>query len=937
MFEREKLLALLYLKGLAWAPLCDALREVQSHSRLLTIPAFAAALAFATAASAFAQSASQQYVYGAVPVTTASSNIDALAKNAQTGALAAIPGSPFPDRMLGFAMAIDGLGRFLFVVNKNTSNISMFQIDQSTGALTEVPGSPFSTGAVENPNMTATSPVCLATEKSGRFLYVGYQQGNYQGLGAVNEYLIDASGLQLVPLAGQPTLDIPSSPIGMFVDPKGLHLYVGLGLNLFTGVQDAGTNVYAIDPTTGQLTFSGSAGNATDTGRGLALDPQGRFFFDAWGGTRTFLDSALISPADGTATTGVNTVALASGDVPSAMLTESSGKFLYVKQNAGTYVYSIDQLTGALTVGPAPTGLKFQPGTAAADPLGPYLYALQTDGVHAFLIDSQSGLLSEIPGSPFLAGAGAIGPLTITGSPVQAVSGPLAALFPSSQDFGSITLGQSSTSRAITLTNTGDQALSVNSISLTGVNPGDFSAIPTCTPPTLLQPNATCTISVVFTPTQTGARSASLVVSDNAPGSPQSVALSAVGLAAQPAVTLSPGALTFPATTQGTTAPSQTVTVTSAGSATLHISSVLLGGSNPSDFSMTNSCSGALSPNQTCSISIAFTPLGAGSRSATITINDDAPDSPQNISLTGTGIASQSGATLSSSLVSFPATTQGVASPSQTITLTSSGTTALHIASVVLAGTSPSDFVMTTTCSGSYSPSATCSVTVTFAPLVAGSRSANISISDDAPNSPQTISVSGDANPAFTISATSPNGMSATVSAGQTATYSLQLNPNAGFTGSVSFACTGAPFAASCSAPAVQVLTSNPVSFTVNVTTTGAVAAHMVPVLQIPRPNSSHNVSTAACLIVLAFLLLFRVRQNHIRGAVTLRIAFCLLLCVGVFHASGCGGGTSATSVAITHSVTPSGTSTLTVTPAATSSSGKPLQLTPIQLTLTVQ
>jgi 6-phosphogluconolactonase (cycloisomerase 2 family) len=905
---------------------------------------------FAFPSSALAQSAPQQYVYGAVPITTASSEIDALAKNAQTGALTSISGSPFADRMLGYVMAVDGLGRFLFVVNKNTSNISMFQIDQSTGALNEVSGSPFSTGAVENPNMTATLPVCVATEKSGRFLYVGYQQGNYQALGAVNEFTIDATGLQLVPLPVQPTLDIPSSPIGMFVDPKGLHLYVGLGLNVSTGVQDAGTNVYAIDSTTGQLTFTGSAGNALDTGRGIALDAQGRFFFDAWGGAHTFLDSALISPADGTATSGVNTLALPPGDVPSAMLTESSGKFLYVKQNtASSFVYSIDQLTGALTPGPAVSSLNFQPGTAAADPLGPYLYSLQNDGIHAFLIDSQSGLLSEIPGSPFLAGSGALGPLTITGAPVQAVSGPIAALFPSSQDFGSVTVGQSSMSRAITLTDTGDQALSVNSITLVGANPAEFSAIPTCAPPTLLQPNATCTISVVFTPAQTGARSASLVVSDNAPGSPQSVSLTGIGLAAQPAVTLNPGTLTFPATTQGTTAPSQTVTLASAGSATLHISSVLLGGSNPSDFTMSNSCSGALAPNQTCTIDVSFTPLGAGSRIGTISITDDAPNSPQNISLSGTGIASQSGVSLSSSALSFPATTQGVASPSQTITLTSSGTAALHIASIVLAGTDPSDFAITTTCSGAYSSNATCSISVAFAPLATGLRSATVSISDDAPNSPQTISLSGDANPAFTVSTTSANGLSATVAAGQTATYSLQLTPGSGFTGSISFACTGAPFAASCSAPAVQVLNSNPVSFTVNVTTTGAAAALATPGPQISRPNSIQNATTPACWIAVALLLLLALRPNRITSqwhrlqsvqlsdAAACRITFLLLLCFGVFHASGCGGGTLATSVAVTHTVTPQGTFTLTVTPAANSSTGKPLQLPPFQLTLTVQ
>jgi 6-phosphogluconolactonase (cycloisomerase 2 family) len=162
----------------------------------------------AFAVTAAAQTPQQQYVFGSVPITTATSQVAAYAKNGQTGALSAVAGSPFADSLQGGAMAIDGLGRFLFVINTSTSNISMFQINQSTGGLTQVPGSPFSTGPTENPSMAATSPVCLAAEKSGQFLYVGYRFGNFVNQGALNEYLIDAANRQLVPLSGQPTTDI---------------------------------------------------------------------------------------------------------------------------------------------------------------------------------------------------------------------------------------------------------------------------------------------------------------------------------------------------------------------------------------------------------------------------------------------------------------------------------------------------------------------------------------------------------------------------------------------------------------------------------------------------------------------------------------------------------------------------------------------------------
>jgi len=127
---------------------------------------------------------------------------------------------------------------------------------------------------------------------------------------------------------------------------------VGLGFNPSTGVDDGGTVVYSIDPVTGMLAVSGSAGNGMIAGRSMAIDPRGRFFFDGWGTTPGTIDSALISPADGTALTGISSVTL-SNQAPAAMLAESSGKFLYVQQGAGAVVYSIDQLTAPYAVAPA--------------------------------------------------------------------------------------------------------------------------------------------------------------------------------------------------------------------------------------------------------------------------------------------------------------------------------------------------------------------------------------------------------------------------------------------------------------------------------------------------------------------------------------------------------------------------------------------------------
>ena len=899
------------------------------------------------AAVATAQTPQQQYVFGSVPLTPATSQVAAFAKNGQTAALSAVAGSPFADSLQGGAMAIDGLGRFLFVVNSSTSNISMFQINQSTGSLTQVPGSPFSTGPTENLSMAATSPVCLAAEKSGQFLYVGYRFGNFVGEGAINEYLIDAANQQLVPLSGQPTTDITSAPVGMVTDPKGLHLYVGLGLNPSTGMEDAGTNVYSVDPVTGVLGLVGTAGNAISAGRSIAIDPQGRFFFDGWGQTLGTIDSALISPADGTALTGISSVNSAN-EIPVAMLADNSGKFLYVQEGVAPVVYAINQTTGALAVPPAALAvLSFSPDSAAADPLGPYIYSLQNDGVHGFLIEPQSGNLSEIPGSPF-GGAAAQGAIAISGTPVQAVSGPVAALFPSSEGFGPITVGQSSSSKLVTLTNTGNQSLSLTSVSVTGTNPSDFLATPNCSVPTVLAPNVTCAISVVFSPRVAGTRQASLAATNNAPGSPQSIPLSGTGASPLPAVTLTPGSLTFTSTPQGITSAAQSVTVTNSGAATLHISSVLLSGSNPGDFQVANACSGAYSVASTCNISVTFSPLGAGQRTANITISDDAPDSPQSVQLAGTGAALPPGtpiAKLTPNSISFGTVTQGSTVAAQVVTLSSSGTGPLHITSVASAGTNASDFGVTNNCTApSYAVGATCTIGVSFSPLATGARVAFITVTDDAPNSPQTIKLSATVAAAVTISPASPGSTSITVTAGQTATFNLLLTPGPGFAGTISFACAGAPAAANCAAPNAQLVGGTSVTYAATVATTANTMIAPPPrAPQLPPFVWLRVSSLLACWAAFVlFLFASKLRRWSANAALPRVAALAVFASVCVFAAAGCAGGGASPSPQVVPTPrvigTPQGTSTITLTPTVTNSAGTLLPgIPPVQLTLTVK
>ncbi len=100
---------------------------------------------------------------------------------------------------------------------------------------------------------------------------------------------------------------------------------------------------------------------------------------------------------------------------------------------------------------------------------------------------------------------------------------------PPNLSFGNQPLNTASAPMSFLLTNTGTANLNLSTITITGTNPGDFAETDNCG--TVLAFGANCTVAVTFTPMALGARSATLVIPDNAPGSPQTVALSGTGTA----------------------------------------------------------------------------------------------------------------------------------------------------------------------------------------------------------------------------------------------------------------------------------------------------------------------------------------------------------------------------------------------------------------------
>ena len=201
-------------------------------------------------------------------------------------------------------------------------------------------------------------------------------------------------------------------------------------------------------------------------------------------------------------------------------------------------------------------------------------------------------------------------------------------------NFANQSIGSTSTPESVTLTNVGNAALTLSSVQVTGSNAGDFTLTNHCG--SSLAASAQCTLAITFAPSAHGTRTASVVFTDNAAGSPQTVSLSGTGTA--PTVSLSPTSLSFGSQPVATGSTAQTVTLTNSGNATLSITSLVPTGANASDFAETaDTCGSSVPAGGNCTIEVTFTPSASGQRTATLSITDNTSGSPQTVSLSGTG------------------------------------------------------------------------------------------------------------------------------------------------------------------------------------------------------------------------------------------------------------------------------------------------------------
>jgi sugar lactone lactonase YvrE len=339
--------------------------------------------------------------------------------------------------------------------------------------------------------------------------------------------------------------------------------------------------------------------------------------------------------------------------------------------------------------------------------------------------------------------------------------------------------------------------------------------------------------------------------------------------------------------------------------------------------------------------------------SGNLLVSDSANNRVRSVTLLA-NVSAVPAASFDKTSLTFANQTVNVASTPQTITLKNTGSADLTIpagtAGINVSGTNSAEFTLApaSTCGATLAANATCTISVTFTPTtVDPNHTATLTVADNG-GGPHTIALSGSSQNAVAafalkLDAAAGGSTTATVKAGQTASYSLQITASGGLptdSANVTFTCTGAPSLATCTVPSAPVTVTSgasvPVMITVKTTGSG---------MLVNLPQSSPNTQPpaaipllplAALALVFCIVTLFTWIQNPASRLRIIRVALsaCLIL-MPITAATllvGCGGGSSSPAPpAPPPASTPTGTSMITVT--ATSGS----TTTSTQLTLIVQ
>lgn len=319
-------------------------------------------------------------------------------------------------------------------------------------------------------------------------------------------------------------------------------------------------------------------------------------------------------------------------------------------------------------------------------------------------------------------GSPATNTVTLTG----AATGQSLFLSPTSISFSNQTAGSVSNPWTVTLNNSTNVGITVNSIGIGGFNPADFGYTTDCTAPGTLAANATCHIYVTFQPQSQGTFHGSLNVSYGSTPTTISTALTGTGTAVT--ATLAPNQLNFGSVVNdGTSTTTRTATLTNTSGGPLgHISpSITLGGAVFTIGAGGNTCPVApatLAHGASCTITVTFKPNAVLTFHGTLTVTDDA--GTQTSSLLGVGTSSSAGGSVyfSPATINFGNQIAGTTSSPWGMSLNNTSAVSITIPPTGLVLSDPADFTLipSNACAGiTLGPgNSACNFQVTFNPLV---------------------------------------------------------------------------------------------------------------------------------------------------------------------------------------------------------------------------
>jgi hypothetical protein len=304
-----------------------------------------------------------------------------------------------------------------------------------------------------------------------------------------------------------------------------------------------------------------------------------------------------------------------------------------------------------------------------------------------------------------------------------------------------------------------------------------------------------------------------------------------------------------------------------------------------------------------------------------------AANAPDMAEFFGTSSNPPPTAGVSPASLTFGSQTVGTTSAAQTVTLSNTGSAALTITNIASSG----DFAENNTCGSSLAAGENCTINVTFTPTASGTRTGSLSVTDNASGSPQSVSLTGSGSSTAGDFSLSVSAISGTVTAGQSATFTLNVSPSGGFNQAVSLACSGAPQAATCTISPSSVTLNGSSASTATLTVTTTARGMLVPQ---PGPRwifpdqlaLGERMELAKILWLMAALALLGIPAGRRRQA-RLVLGFAVLLMV---QESGCSEMVKSSPA----TGTPVGNYTLVLT--GTSGTGSSALTHSIKVTLTV-